>query len=157
LADVSNPPADENIENIEFIAVVGVALVRDGARGVELLAARRIEPPALAGGWEIPGGKVEPGETDEDAAHREIDEELGVAVHLERRVDGPVNGAWPLGERHRMVVFVGRVVGDFEPRALDQHDALEWVPVSDWQRVAWLEGDLAPVQAVADLFVAPSP
>ena len=154
---MSNAPTDGPPDLIDFIAVVGVALVRDGAHGVELLAARRIEPPALAGGWEIPGGKVEPGETNEDAAHREIDEELGVAGHLERRVDGPVNGAWPLGERHRMVVFVGRVVGDVEPRALDQHDALEWVPVSDWQRVAWLEGDVAPVQAVAELFLVPSP
>ena len=150
---MSNAPADESVV---FIAVVGVALVREGAHGVELLAARRIEPPALAGGWELPGGKVESGETDEDAAHREIDEELGVAITLERLVDGPVNGAWPLGDRHRMVVFVGRVVGGSEPQPLEQHDALEWVPLSEWQRVAWLEGDLAPVQAVAELFLVPS-
>ena len=150
---MSSAPADESVD---FIAVVGVALVREGARGVELLAARRIEPPALAGGWELPGGKVEPGETDEDAAHREIDEELGVAITLERLVDGPVMGAWPLGDRHRMVVFVGRVIGDVEPQPLEQHDALEWVPLSEWHRVGWLEGDLAPVQAVAELFLVPS-
>lgn len=151
---MSSAPADESVD---FIAVVGVALVREGAHGVELLAARRIEPPALAGGWELPGGKVEPGETDEDTAHREIDEELGVAITLERLVDGPVHGAWPLGDRHRMVVFVGRVVGDAEPLPLEQHDALEWVPLADWQRVTWLEGDLAPVQAVAELFLVPTP
>ena len=42
------------------IPVVGAALVRDG----RVLAARRMQPAALAGGWEFPGGKVEPGESD---------------------------------------------------------------------------------------------
>ncbi len=58
--------------------VVGAAIVRDG----RLLAARRTEPPGLAGGWELPGGKVEPGETDREALLREIREELGVDVVL---------------------------------------------------------------------------
>ena len=43
--------------------VVGAAIVDDLARPARLLAARRTEPPALAGGWELPGGKVEPGES----------------------------------------------------------------------------------------------
>jgi 8-oxo-dGTP diphosphatase len=41
--------------------VVGAALVDDLTHPTVLLAARRTEPPALAGGWEIPGGKVDPG------------------------------------------------------------------------------------------------
>jgi 8-oxo-dGTP diphosphatase len=39
--------------------VAGAAIVGTG----RLLAARRVAPPSLAGGWELPGGKVEPGES----------------------------------------------------------------------------------------------
>ena len=42
--------------------VVGAAIVDDLDRPTRLLAARRTGPPALAGGWELPGGKVDPGE-----------------------------------------------------------------------------------------------
>ena len=53
--------------------VVGAAIVRDG----RVLAARRTTPPEPAGRWELPGGKVEPGETAAAALVREIGEELG--------------------------------------------------------------------------------
>jgi 8-oxo-dGTP diphosphatase len=54
--------------------VVATALLRDGA----VLAAQRTRPPELAGRWELPGGKVEPGETPEAALIRELNEELGI-------------------------------------------------------------------------------
>ncbi|HET8969415.1 MAG TPA: (deoxy)nucleoside triphosphate pyrophosphohydrolase, partial [Candidatus Nanopelagicales bacterium] len=56
--------------------VVGAAIVRDG----QVLAARRTAPPEAAGRWELPGGKVEPGETPEAALIRELDEELGIST-----------------------------------------------------------------------------
>ncbi|MCX6460183.1 MAG: NUDIX domain-containing protein [Actinobacteria bacterium] len=133
------------------IPVVGVAIVRDGTHGLELLAARRTEPPELAGGWELPGGKVDAGETHVQAAHREIDEELAVRIEIGQRVDGPLDGAWPLGEHYAMQVFVARLAGDAEPVAAVQHDELRWLPFSEWNSVAWLEGDLAPVRATIDV------
>ncbi|MET9965659.1 NUDIX domain-containing protein, partial [Streptomyces sp. NPDC006356] len=54
--------------------VVGAALLAGG----RLLAARRSAPEELAGRWELPGGKVEPGEAPEAALVRELREELGV-------------------------------------------------------------------------------
>src|SRR3954452_4880746 len=69
--------------------VVGGAVVDDLDRPRTLLAARRTEPPRLAGGWELPGGKVEPGEEPLAALHRELAEELGVRVEVGAEVTAP--------------------------------------------------------------------
>jgi len=57
--------------------VVAGALIVDGA----LLVAQRRHPPELAGRWELPGGKVDDGETDAAALARELAEELGITVN----------------------------------------------------------------------------
>lgn len=54
--------------------VVGAAIIW---QGTHLLCAERAYPPELAGQWELPGGKAEPGETPQQAIAREITEELG--------------------------------------------------------------------------------
>jgi len=58
------------------VLVVAGVIVRDG----RFLAARRSETMAWAGFWEFPGGKVEPGETLEEALKRELHEELSIAI-----------------------------------------------------------------------------
>jgi len=60
---------------MKIVLVAAVALIdRDG----RVLLAQRPEGKSLAGLWEFPGGKVEPGETPEAALIRELEEELGV-------------------------------------------------------------------------------
>ena len=59
------------------ILVVAVALIDPDGR---VLIAQRPPDKAMAGLWEFPGGKWEPGETPEQALIRELDEELGIAV-----------------------------------------------------------------------------
>ena len=61
--------------DLPIVLVAAVALVdRDG----RVLIARRPEGKAMAGLWEFPGGKVDPGETPEAALIRELQEELGI-------------------------------------------------------------------------------
>ncbi len=65
----------------DIVLVVACALLRTDGR---LLIARRPEGKALAGLWEFPGGKVEPGEHPEEALIRELYEELGIVVSSEQ-------------------------------------------------------------------------
>jgi 8-oxo-dGTP diphosphatase len=62
---------------VRLLLVVAVALVDPDNR---VLVAQRPQGRAMAGLWEFPGGKIEPGETPEQALIRELDEELGIAV-----------------------------------------------------------------------------
>ena len=130
-------------------AVVGAALVDDLEAPTRLLGARRTEPSALAGGWEFPGGKVDPGESPQEALHRELGEELGVSVVLGEQLPGPLeDGRWPLGDAYAMTVWWAVVVGG-EPAPLEEHDEVRWLTTDDLYAVPWLAADLPIVDAVA--------
>ncbi|MFJ6554397.1 (deoxy)nucleoside triphosphate pyrophosphohydrolase [Streptomyces luteogriseus] len=125
--------------------VVGAALVEDG----RLLAARRSAPVELAGRWELPGGKVEPGETAEAALARELREELGV----DAEVGGRVPGEWLLRAPYVLHVWTARLrPGSAAPEPLQDHDALRWLGPDEIWDVPWLDQDVPAVrQALAHL------
>ncbi|AWT45279.1 MULTISPECIES: (deoxy)nucleoside triphosphate pyrophosphohydrolase [Streptomyces] len=126
----------------EPIVVVGAALL-DGGR---LLAARRSAPPELAGRWELPGGKVEPGEHPETALTRELHEELGVIADPVERVPGE----WPLKPPYVLQVWTARLrPGSARPRPLQDHDALRWLTPGELWDVPWLDQDVPAVREVA--------
>ena len=121
------------------VIVVGAAIL-DGAR---LLAARRKEPAALAGGWELPGGKVEPGEDDLAALVRECREELGVVISPVERIGGD----WAMSGDATLRVWTA-TVAEGEPQALDDHSEVRWLEPGQWYDVAWLAADLPVVRAL---------
>ena len=110
---------------------MGAAIVRGG----RVLAARRTAPPSAAGRWEFPGGKVEPGESDDGSLVREIDEELGVEI----RVDRWLAGEEPIGERHLLRVALASLVHG-EP-APTEHDRVRWLAAAELHDVDWLDAD----------------
>ena len=121
--------------------VVAGALVR--GRPPRLLAAQRGHPHALAGKWELPGGKVEPGEDDAGALVRELREELGVTVAVRGRAapDVPTVGAAGVLRTYWVDVVDG------EPAALE-HAALRWLEVHELADVDWLAPDLPVIAAI---------
>jgi mutator protein MutT len=111
--------------------VVGAAIVR----GRKVLATRRTTPPELGGRWELPGGKVEPGELPGDALEREVAEELRCTVE----VTGWLDGVQPIGETHELRVATARISGG-EPAPVE-HDAVRWLGADELDEVDWLEPD----------------
>lgn len=112
-------------------SVVGAAIVRGG----RVLAARRTSPPAAAGRWEFPGGKVEPGEGPQAALVREIAEELGCTIAVTAWLPGEV----AIGDRHLLTVALCELVeGEPTPH---EHDAVRWLAADELDGVDWLEPD----------------
>jgi 8-oxo-dGTP diphosphatase len=129
--------------------VVGAAVVDDLERPSTLLAGRRIGPPHLAGGWELPGGKVEEGENPVQALHRELAEEIGVQVELGVEIPGSrgPKAGWPLQPGHSMRVWLARVVAG-EPAPIEDHDELRVLGQGEWLDVPWLPADVPIVRAL---------
>jgi 8-oxo-dGTP diphosphatase len=124
------------------IHVVAGALFDE--RGRVLIAQR---PPGkhMAGGWEFPGGKVEPGEAPLAALKRELQEELGIEVH-----EAAPLIAYEHQYPHRRVLLDLWVVSRYsgEPQPLDA-PALQWTAIEDLERVGLLEADRPMIAALA--------
>jgi 8-oxo-dGTP diphosphatase len=126
--------------------VVGAVIVDDLRLPRLVLAARRATPAALAGRWEFPGGKVEDGELPIAALHREIREELAVAVELGDELVGPDAGCWPISHRLTMRLWFAALQG--EPRPDVAHDQVRWLDASQLDDVPWLPADVAVARAL---------
>ena len=115
----------------EVIEVVAAVLVSEG----RVLAARRTRPPDVRGGWEFPGGKVDPGETVGEALVREAHEELSCRVEVVR----PLAGRSTVKPGYALTAHLVRLVsGDPIPH---EHDAARWLGPEELDQVDWLPAD----------------
>ena len=140
------PSQPQGSQRTHTEVAVGILLRGDGA----LLLATRPPGKPYAGYWEFPGGKIEAGETVEQALRRELHEELGITI-------GPAS-VWRVTEHdypHALVRLhwckVYRWSGDFEMREGQtmawQHFPLQVspvlpgaYPVLDWLEQEWRQG-----------------
>ena len=127
--------------------VVAGAVIRSEA-GPAVLVAQRQRPPELAGRWELPGGKVVPGETEPAALARELAEELGLdadAVVVGERVGDDVELDTGMTLRaYRVSLTRG------EPRP-DDHRALRWATAVELPEIDWVPADRAWLPALTTL------
>ena len=120
--------------------VVGAALFSDG----KVLAARRTAPPALAGRWEFPGGKVEPDESEPEALIRELWEELSLKVRVIKLL-----GRVPLGDGRELAVYLSRPTAGCAQPNLD-HDCVRWLSPAEFSSVSWLDADRVLLDIVGE-------
>lgn len=112
------------------VAAVGVVVVRDD----EILLIRRGKPPYV-GEWSIPGGKIEHGETAQEAAIRELAEETGVSARIIGLVDvvdsiGAREPGAP-GDWHYLLVDFAAVWTAGDPYPDDDVDAAAFFPLDE--------------------------
>lgn len=113
--------------------VVAAVIVQDG----RVFCAKRPMNKILGGLWEFPGGKVEPGESLEEALIREIDEELGITITVERPLltllhEYPTHKV----ELHSYLCrWVGRDLN------LHVHSDAKWVTPKELLELEWIAGD----------------
>lgn len=122
------------------IHVVGAVIVRDGM----ILCTQRGTGP-LAGLWEFPGGKIEPGESPQAALEREIDEELECAVAVGDEVTTTAH-EYEFGVVH-LTTFWCSLLG--ERLSLTEHLEARWLAPSELRALPWAPADLPAVDIVA--------
>ncbi len=115
-------------------------------RNGKILIARRRRGDSLAGKWEFPGGKLEPGETPEECLKRELKEELGIETEV---------GAFFCSSRfvyphiavELLVYRTSYVSGEIE---LLEHDRVEWVSPETLRETDFSEADRPVVRRLKE-------
>lgn len=115
--------------------------------GDTLLVAQRNRPPELAGRWELPGGKVTPGETEQAALARELAEELGLRVD-DVAVGDRLGDDVALSDTTKLRAYRVRLLGG-KPHPHD-HQALRWVTEAELPDLDWVPADRAWINDLAD-------
>jgi 8-oxo-dGTP diphosphatase len=132
-----------------LLPVVAAALIdRDG----RVLLQRRPDGKELAGLWEFPGGKIEPGERPEAALVRELAEELGITIDP-ADLEPVAFASADLGRRHLLLLLYAVAAWHGEPQALEASE-LDWVLPGEMAGLPMLSADLPLVAALARRQVA---
>lgn len=122
------------------VDVVGAIIVRNGL----VFCAQRGAGSALAGKWEFPGGKLEPGESPTTALEREIREELGCVVRVGSEVT-LTSHEYDFGVVNLRTFYCELAHG--EP-ALSEHEASLWLAPDELDSIDWAPADVPAVRLV---------
>lgn len=129
-----------------MVLVVACALVDPDGR---VLIAQRPEGKQLAGLWEFPGGKVEPGETPEEAVVRELKEELDIETKVACLAPLTFASHSYEGFHLLMPLFVCRRF--WGTPVAKEHQALKWVRPTQMRDYAMPEADIPLISHLIDL------
>jgi 8-oxo-dGTP diphosphatase len=119
----------------------------DGPSGVEVLICQRKADQPMSLKWEFPGGKIETGESSEDALARELEEELGIKAVIGRRV-AQVRHKYRNGGVIDLQFFVVREFdGALENRIFND---VRWAPLTELPGYDFLAADLGLIRDLSE-------
>ncbi len=127
--------------NPTYLFVVAAALID---RNRNILVQQRPQGKPMAGLWEFPGGKVEAGETPEEALARELQEELGLIVGT-GALRPIAFASEPLASKHLLLLLYTCHDWTGEAQNLESSD-MKWLPLPELQHLDMPPADIPLVQ-----------
>lgn len=124
------------------ITVVGAVLLEDG----KVLATRRNDDRILGTLWEFPGGKVEAGETPQEALKRELEEEFDDEIVVGAKV-ATSSHEYDFGVVNLTGYYAKFITHNFD---LIAHSKVEWLSQDQLKTLKWAEADQKIAQTVQD-------
>ncbi|WP_224430106.1 (deoxy)nucleoside triphosphate pyrophosphohydrolase [Lactobacillus amylovorus] len=128
----------------KIIKVAGVVIIDQDKNKV--LAGKRNANRLVGGMWEFPGGKIEKGETPQEAAKRELKEEFHDEVQIGPQLGETVSYEYDFGIVKLTVFFAKLLTNNFD---LVAHSEVEWLSADEVQKLNWAPADAPLVKELA--------
>lgn len=129
---------------MKTVKVVAAVITASNENGEKIIFATQRGYGEFKDGWEFPGGKVEPGETPQDALKREIMEELETEIKVGDLIE-TIEYDYPTFHLSMDCFWAEIVKGDL---VLREHEAAKWLTKEQLGSVDWLPADLGLVEKV---------
>lgn len=129
---------------MKTIRVVAAIIKAVNKEGEPVIFATQRGYGDFKGGWEFPGGKIEEGETPQEALKREIMEELETNILVGELID-TIEYDYPAFHLSMDCFWAEVVSGDF---VLKEHEAAKWLTKAELDSVEWLPADITLIDKI---------